>query len=120
MKPSFWVSSYFQGAFAVSFRECTDPHGVSNFDFLLHQFKEADPFLIQPQRGTSPPQAYSTDLRKDYTKIFGADHKPAVRGSQYFSFTGHLILVKLGRDLTRPIYPPNVGLVREISYFREI
>jgi hypothetical protein len=22
------------------------------------------------------PQAYSTDLRKDYQKIFGADHKP--------------------------------------------
>ena len=25
-----------------------------------------------------PAQAYSTDLRKDYKKIFGEDHKPAV------------------------------------------
>lgn len=26
-------------------------------------------------------QAYSTDLRKDYTKIFGKDHEPAVVGA---------------------------------------
>ncbi len=44
---------------------------------------------------------------------------PAPNNSHHqkpFFFRRGILLVKLGRDLTRPIYPPNGGLAREILF----
>ena len=64
-----------------------------------------------------------------FTPILGVSWNPIWRAyfsnglkpptSGYLRTVDPLLLVKLARDLTRPI-SPNGGLIREIFYFREI